>query len=207
MHEQPKRTENMIPIRKMGPGLLVTAAFIGPGTVTTATAAGANYGFALLWTVVFSIFATIVLQEMAARLGLVTRLGLAEAMRSAGKHATVSRIAIILVVAAIGLGNAAYEVGNIAGAALAATNITGIHGSYWSSIIGIGSGILLASGRYKILEGVLITLVLAMSMVFIITAIWLAPDATAILRGIFAPTIPQGSMLSVIALVGTTVVP
>lgn len=197
----------MIPIRKMGPGLLVTAAFIGPGTVTTATAAGANFGFALLWTLVFSVFATIVLQEMAARLGLVTRLGLAEAMRTASSSAVMSRISIVLVVASIGLGNAAYEVGNIAGAALAATNVTGIAGSYWSVIIGIGSGLLLAWGRYRVLEGVLIALVLVISSVFIFTAIWLAPDMGAIARGIFIPTIPSGSMLSVIGLVGTTVVP
>jgi hypothetical protein len=56
-----------------GPGFLVTAAFIGPGTVTTASTAGANFGFALVWTLVFSIAATIVLQEMSARLGTVTK--------------------------------------------------------------------------------------------------------------------------------------
>ena len=58
---------------KFGPGILVTAAFIGPGTITTASIAGANYGFALLWTLLFSVLATIILQEMTARLGLVTR--------------------------------------------------------------------------------------------------------------------------------------
>lgn len=69
-------------LRNLGPGLLVAAAFIGPGTVTTASVAGASTGYALLWALAFSIFATIVLQEMSARLGLISREGLGEALRT-----------------------------------------------------------------------------------------------------------------------------
>ncbi|MEO9559798.1 MAG: divalent metal cation transporter, partial [Nonlabens ulvanivorans] len=58
--------------KNIGPGTLVAAAFIGPGTVTVCTLAGANYGYSLLWAMLLSVFATIVLQEMAARLGLIT---------------------------------------------------------------------------------------------------------------------------------------
>jgi Mn2+/Fe2+ NRAMP family transporter len=191
----------------MGPGLLVTAAFIGPGTVTTASAAGANFGFALMWALLFSTFATLVLQEMAARLGLVTGKGLAEAMRSTSSNALLSKLAIILVIAAIGCGNAAYEVGNIAGAALAVSTVTGISGSVWAVFLGIGSALLLGSGRYKVLESVLILLVLVMSVVFILTALMIAPDFVELLRGMLVPTLPSGSILTVIGLVGTTVVP
>ena len=55
----------------IGPGAVIAAAFIGPGTVTTATLAGAEYGVTLLWALLFSVLATLVLQEMAARLGLL----------------------------------------------------------------------------------------------------------------------------------------
>ncbi|MDP5035984.1 MAG: divalent metal cation transporter, partial [Alishewanella sp.] len=57
---------------RLGPATLVTAAFIGPGTVVTASLAGANYGYALLWALLFSVIATMILQEMASRLGIVT---------------------------------------------------------------------------------------------------------------------------------------
>ena len=70
-----------MPRFKAGPGFLVTAAFIGPGTVVTASRAGAGYGTTLLWAVLFSVFATIVLQDMAARVGLASRRSLAEAIR------------------------------------------------------------------------------------------------------------------------------
>jgi len=52
-------------MRKFAPGLLVAAAFIGPGSVATASVAGVNFGFVLLWALLLSLIATIVLQEMA----------------------------------------------------------------------------------------------------------------------------------------------
>jgi manganese transport protein len=66
------------PLKNIGPGTLVAAAFIGPGTVTVCTIAGVEFDFTLLWAMALSIVATIVLQEMAARLGIVTQKGLAE---------------------------------------------------------------------------------------------------------------------------------
>ena len=108
----------MVKLRKtLGPGLLVTAAFVGPGTVTTASVAGARFGYALLWALLFSVLATIVLQEMSARLGLVTRAGLGEALRSTFTKPWLRWSCVALVVGAIGFGNAAYEAGNITGAA------------------------------------------------------------------------------------------
>lgn len=59
--------------KNIGPGPLVAAAFIGPGTVTLCTVAGVNFGFALLWAMVLSIIATIILQEMSARLGIISQ--------------------------------------------------------------------------------------------------------------------------------------
>ncbi len=194
-------------IFRLGPGILVTAAFIGPGTITTASSAGASFGFALLWALVFSVFATIVLQEMAARLGLVTRMGLAEAMRSTFNNAWIGKLAVILVVAAIGLGNAAYEAGNIAGAALALASVSELGIASWSLITGFGAFILLGLGQYKQLERVLICLVLIMSAVFIATALVVKPDPLALLGAVFKPSLPSGSVMTALALIGTTVVP
>ena len=55
--------------KALGPGILVVGSFIGPGTITSATKAGATYGYSLLWTVIFSVIAVVVMQEMAARSG------------------------------------------------------------------------------------------------------------------------------------------
>ena len=99
--------------KNIGPGPLVAAAFIGPGTVTLCSIAGVNFGYALLWTMVLSIVATVVLQEMSARLGIVSQKGLAEIIRSEIKNPLFKIVAIILILSAIVIGNAAYEAGNM----------------------------------------------------------------------------------------------
>jgi len=192
---------------KFGPGILVTAAFIGPGTIATASIAGAEYGFALLWALLFSVLATMALQEMAARLGLISRLGLAEALRATYSGSWLGRGAILLVVAAIGLGNAAYEAGNITGAALGLESISGIPATQWALGVGLLAAALLASGRYGLIEKLLIALVLLMSFVFLATLFMVGPSLTAMLDGLLIPRLPEGSLLTVIALIGTTVVP
>ncbi len=190
-----------------GPGILVTAAFIGPGTIATASSAGASYGFALLWALLFSVAATVILQEMAARQALVTRTGLAENLRGAFNSRLVGRAAIVLVVAAIGCGNAAYEAGNLSGAAIALASVSSIPGSTWSVVIGFVAAVLLLSGHYRVLERVLIALVLLMSTVFLLCAWLVAPPLADVAAGLFRPSLPSGSLLTVVALIGTTVVP
>jgi len=193
-------------LKTMGPAAIVTAAFIGPGTVTTASIAGANYGYALIWAMVFSVFATIILQEMAARLGIVTRKGLGEALREQFENPVAKMISIFLVVSAIGIGCAAYETGNILGGALGLQAVTGISMNIWGPLMGIGAFILLYTGSYKLVEKFLVGLVVAMSLIFITTAIIVRPDLSLIAQGLI-PSVPEGSLLIVIALIGTTVVP
>ena len=194
-------------IKKFGPGLLVTAAFIGPGSIATASAAGANFGFVLLWALLFSLIATIVLQEMAARLGLVSGEGLSQALRTTFKNPLLSRLAVILVVAAIGVGNAAYEAGNISGASLGLQSLTSFPVWLCALLIGGLGALLLGTGAYKWLEPVLIFLVLAMSAVFVLTMLLIDINLADLFRGMLTPSIPTGSAMTVIALIGTTVVP
>ena len=82
MKKQYTRKEKLMSI---GPGMLIVGSFIGPGTVTSATRAGANYGYSLFWCVIFSVVAVIVLQGMASRLGIITQNGLAENLVTAFK--------------------------------------------------------------------------------------------------------------------------
>ena len=194
--------------RNLGPGTLVAAAFIGPGTVTVCTLAGANYGYTLLWTMVLAIVATIVLQEMAARLGLVTQKGLAEVISSQITSPVVRKGAIFLILVAIVLGNAAYEAGNIGGALLGLNAVSvGSLGSFGVLLIGGATFAILYSGSYRVLEKSLITLVLLMSISFVITAILTKPSWKDLFSGMLLPSIPEGSILTIAGLVGTTIVP
>lgn len=207
MHHPPETTAPTNSRRGVGPGWIVAAAFIGPGTVTTATLAGARYGGDLLWALLFSALATMALQEMAARLGLVTGSGLGEAVRRSFTGAG-RVLAVALVVAAIGLGNAAYQTGNLLGGALGVEGIVGGDVRGWAALIGTAAALLLWSANYRLVERAMIGLVMVMSVVFLATAVVVLPSVEAPLRGLFMPRLPDaGALLVALGLIGTTVVP
>lgn len=197
-------------IRNVGPGALVAAAFIGPGTVTACTLAGANYGYVLLWALLFATLATIILQEMSARLGLVTQQGLAENLRGLLQNSWWKWPLFALIIVALYAGNAAYEAGNLAGAALGLNAIVQSQDSLFQYAVLLISGLaaaLLWFGSYRYIEKILLTLVVLMALAFITTFILVKPDMSALIEGLFRPQIPPGSLLTVIALIGTTIVP
>ena len=78
--------------RDIGPGVLIAAAFIGPGTVTLCTIAGASFGYSLIWAIILSIFSTLVLQEMSLRIGLITKMNLAQVIRINIKSKFLNRL-------------------------------------------------------------------------------------------------------------------
>lgn len=194
--------------KNIGPGALVAAAFIGPGTVTTCTLAGVAFGYALLWAMLIAIISTVILQEMAARLGIVTQSGLADVIRQEVRTGWIQKIVIGIVLVAIVFGNAAYEAGNIGGATLGMDAIFGVSfTSFYPYSIGATACLLLFFGNYKLLERILVALVILMSISFLIAAYITEPNIREIISGLFVPKIPENGILTVIALVGTTVVP
>ncbi len=201
--------------QNIGPGTLVAAAFIGPGTVTLCTLAGVNFGMNLLWAMGLSIITTIVLQEMAARLGLVSQKGLSEVIRGEIKNPFFKKAITLLILSAIVIGNASYEAGNISGGILGIETICGpltiplanLSLNFWSLIIGGIAFTLLYFGNYRFLEKTLIALVVIMSFSFLITAFITGPDPLEVLKDLFIPKFPEKSILTIVGIIGTTVVP
>ncbi|MEC3964505.1 Nramp family divalent metal transporter [Flagellimonas halotolerans] len=195
--------------KKIGPGVLVAAAFVGPGTITMCTLAGARFGYALIWALLVSIIATIVLQGMAGRIGLVTQSGLVDVVGTELKTPWIRNFVIAIVLGAILVGNAAYEAGNIGGATLGLEQLLSQQQikPFLPAIIGSVIFLLLWLSSYKILEKIFVGLVGIMGLSFVISAIITQPSISEILKGMFVPQLPEGGLLTVIALVGTTVVP
>jgi Mn2+/Fe2+ NRAMP family transporter len=192
-----------------GPGMMVSAAFIGPGTVTACTLAGANFGFALIWALAFATVTTIILQSIAVRVALVSRMGLAEAMMQTIASPPLRWFAALLLIAALALGNAAYEAGNISGALLGLEALnSGFSDSRTLVICAIAllAGGLILFSKPRWVERILIAMVLFMCLSFLLTFLITRPDIGAILNG-FIPRIPERGLLTAIALIGTTIVP
>ena len=193
-------------IWKPGPGLIVTAAFIGPGTVVTASRAGLATGYQLLWVVVFSIVATGVLQAFAARLGIHRGCGLARHIHDSARNKWWKWPITVLVVAAIGFGNAAYQTGNLSGASLGLQSLCGGSMAAWITAVSLFAGGLLLVGEQTLIKRTLVVMVVVMSSCFVLACCLAQPDLSAVVAGLW-PRVPDGEINLALALVGTTVVP
>lgn len=188
---------------------IISAAFIGPGTVTTATKAGADCGFQLLWTLGFATIACVVLQEASARATIYSGLNLGQAIKKHFQGTKMELPAIILVVGAIILGCAAYETGNILGSVEGvALMFPGVEKWMIVAVLGILSALVLAMKDIKIISNIMGAFVFLMGFTFIAVAILGRPSAGDIASG-FIPTLPNrdGVSLLVLGLIGTTIVP
>jgi len=202
-------------ISKIGPGALIAAAFIGPGTVTVCSIAGNSFGYTLLWAIFLSLIIVLILQEMSIRVGIISKKGLTELIKTEFKNSVFKKVLIILIFTAIIIGNTAYEAGNIGGAILGLESLFGnfsyrfydLNINLASPIIGSLAFITLYNGNYKSLERILISIVIIMSFSFVISAIITKPELNKIIDGLFKFKTPQNSFLTIIGLLGTTVVP
>ena len=205
----------MISLKNIGPGTVIAAAFIGPGTITMCSIAGTMYGLDLMWALLFSLIMTTVLQLTAAKIGLITQKGLSSNLLDSFDNLVFKYLALALVLSAILIGNTAYEAGNISGGVLGVSSIFGqLSYSYngfiinlYSLLVGLLAFVILFVGNRRLIERVLIGLVLIMSLAFLTSAIIVKPDLYLIMEGLFIPKLPEGSLLVVIGLIGTTVVP
>ena len=186
---------------------VIAAAFIGPGTVTTAASAGASHGFSLLWALVFSTVACLVLQEASGRLTIVSGQTLGQVLRTRYSSGFTGGLLLVLVLGAILLGCAAYEAGNILGGVAGAALATG-----WTTLVlTLLSGLIAASLLWfqtprtvaRLLSGV----VAIMGVGFLVTAWRIAPPMEELVLGSLVPHLPSGSGVLVLGLIGTTVVP
>ncbi len=188
-------------------GSVIAAAFLGPGTVTTAARAGAAHGLELLWALLFATFACLVLQEACARLTIASGHNLGEALRRRFHRGVGALLMLWLVLGAIVLGCAAYEAGNILGGALGASLATGLPRPALTLVSAALAGLLLWLGSTRAVVTVLGSLVAVMGGAFLLTGLLLRPAAGEVLSGLLVPSVPAGSSLLVLGLVGTTVVP
>ncbi len=188
---------------------VISAAFIGPGTVTTCTKAGAQFNYDMMWSIVFSTFACILLQEATARVTIFSGRNLGEAIAKHYQGKKTQYLVIILIVGAIILGSAAYETGNILGSVEGLRFIfPKVPKKIFVVIIGVLAFIALTFNSETIAK-LMGAIVFFMGIAFITTAIMLKPSFPDMIIGSFVPKVPEatGSGILILGIIGTTVVP
>lgn len=198
---------------RLGPGILITAAFIGPGTLTVCTMVGVNSGMLLLWAILFSVIITIISQNIVAKISWETKKGLAQVLLEHSKTPLKKWSLIILLISAIFFGNSAYEAGNITGAKIGLQQI--IESKFFDLtgfdilpliICFLISAIYLMGGS-EIIKKILLVIVVLMSFSFIFAAIITKPDFLSILNGLFIPRFNVNQLTLLLSVIGTTIVP
>lgn len=185
---------------------VISAAFIGPGTVTTAVTAGSSYGLSLLWAVTFATFGCIALQELSARITIASGLTFGESLlKKFGPRN--GRLLQWIVGGSVVFGCAAYEAGNILGAVAGLNLLTGISNLTLTIVVTLVSAAVLWYRGKDLISNVMMILVVTMGMAF--TALAFSQEFTiaGLAVSIITPVIPAGSEIVVLGLIGTTIVP
>ena len=185
---------------------IISAAFIGPGTVTTAVSAGSSFKLDLLWAVTFATLACIVLQEVAARIAIASGMNVGQTLtvkfgRRNGKFLKW------LIGGSVIAGCAAYEAGNILGAVSGLNLLTGISGSILTTIVTVVSFVFLWRGSPGWISNLMMLLVVIMGISFLLVALRQELSAADVISASIRPVIPANGELLLLGLVGTTVVP
>ncbi len=185
---------------------VISAAFIGPGTVTTAVSAGSQFQLQLLWAVVFATIACIVLQEVSARITIASGLSLGSAIEK--KFGQQQGFWIKwLVGGAVVMGCAAYEAGNILGGTAGLLLLFEGNGKIYTILLALVASWVLWSGQGKWISTIMTVLVGMMGIAFLALALNVNFTLSELIFSSVVPSIPEGSALLTLGLVGTTIVP
>ena len=206
MDEPDKKYSFLELIKKIGPGAVVCATIIGPGTITTCTLAGVNYQYALIWAAAFATLAAIILQIISARVGIASGRSLGEVVYDTYNGSWMKYMFAVIIFITIGFGNSAFQSGNMVGAVLGLQAITPMPAWVGALIIAAITFALLWTGKTAAIEKIMTVMVFIMVILFVITAVVVKPDLGKAFGG-FVPSIPSGAILVTIGVVGTTVIP
>lgn len=186
----------------IGPGLLVTVGFIDPGNWASNFAAGSDYGYALLWIVTLSTVMLIILQHNVAHLGIVTGLCLSEAATRYTPR-WVSRPVLATAV----LASISTSLAEILGGAIALQMLFGIP-VVWGVVLTTALVvIMLFTNSYKRIERAIIAFVSVIGLSFLYELFLVDIDWGLAARSWVVPSIPEGSMLIIMSVLGAVVMP
>jgi len=188
-----------------GPAFLVSVGYMDPGNWATDLAGGSEYGYALLWVILLSNLIAILLQTLCVRLGIATGRDLAQACRDYYSKPTSLVLWLLCELAII-----ACDIAEVIGSAVAIQLLFGLPLSVGVLITGLDVMLLLALLRFGIrkIEAMILTFVATIFGCFAINLFWAKPDPSAMVAGLFVPTLPNAHALFVaVGILGATVMP
>jgi Mn2+/Fe2+ NRAMP family transporter len=186
----------------VGPGIITANVDNDAGGITTYSIAGAHFGYSLLWLLALVALALIIVQEMSARLGIVTGKGLADLIReSFGVRATAWIIGIVV------FANLANTVSEFAGVA-ASMEIFGVNKYVSVPLVALGVWLLIVKGSYKFVERIFLV-ASAIYFSYVLSGVLANPPWDKVFQAVHTPTfhVEAGYVTIFVTVIGTTIAP
>ncbi|MGB8648147.1 MAG: Nramp family divalent metal transporter [Anaerolineae bacterium] len=199
---KPLRTRLLLLAAVVGPGIITANVDNDAGGITTYSVAGAHYGYGLLWMMPLVALLLIIIQEMSARLGIVTGKGLADLIReSLGVRATTVILGLLVFT------NLANTVSEFAGVA-ASMEIFGVSKYISVPIAAIGVWFLIVKGNYKSVERIFLV-ASAIYLAYVVSGVMARPPVDTVARAFVTPSFQfdSGYVVIFVTIIGTTIAP
>ena len=181
--------------KSLGPGFIIAALVLGPGSITVASRIGSEYGYAFLWVIVIATVFMITYTSMGARFGVLNSKSILQSIAD-----NYGRWFAILIGISAFLSTSSFQFGNNLGIGIGMEGITGINERVWP-IVFTSLGIIFifwAENLYKLLERVMMFMVLVMILAFFLNLILTKPEIAPLAKG-FVPSKFSANSLSVVA--------
>lgn len=194
----PKRRSGWRVLAMAGPAFVVGCWGFGPGNLTTSIQAGSGFGYALIWVVVASTILMLTLADMSVRIGIQSPVSLLTAVKQKlGRWVGYVAGGAVFVITLM------FSVGNAVGSGLALSMLIGGPPLLWTVVCSIAvATFLVLRNAYSVMEKAMLVAMALMALAFVVSAAVARPDWWRAAEGLI-PSIPDGSMTVVIALIGT----
>jgi manganese transport protein len=189
-------------LRFLGPGFLVTVGFIDPGNWATNIEGGSKFGYELLWVITLSTIMLIVIQNMAAKLGIATGKSLAVNIKEGFSPLVAGGVGITVVLACV-----ATDVAELLGGAIGFALLLGTPLWLGALITIILEVFLIVSQRYHRLEAIIITFLGIIAFCYVIEIVIVKPDWVQLLPSIVIPRVNNSSIYIAMGILGAVVMP
>lgn len=189
-------------LRFLGPGFIVTVGFVDPGNWATNVAGGSGFGYSLLWVITMSTLMLILLQNMSARLGIVTGHSLAYNVRQRFSRQWTAVMGGSIVLACI-----ATDVAELLGGALGFKLLFGLPLLLGGAITVVLKIALIYTGRYRHIERIIVGFIGVISLCYLLELALVHPSWGSAARGAFIPHFDRASIAVAIGMMGAVVMP
>lgn len=188
-------------LKSLGPGFIIAAVVLGPGSITVASRIGSQHGYAFIWVIVFAAFFMVTYTSMGVRFGIYNSRSILQSIADNYGRWFAAMIGISAFLSAT-----SFQFGNNLGIGLGMHGITGIDERVWPLIFTpLGMMMIFwAKNLYKVLEKLMMIMVMIMVIAFLFNLLLTKPDIGQVAKGFLPLSLSSENMDVVAALIGTT---